>query len=404
VFVVFTAVIFVVLNQMVRVLLNWIGRYQASELVAQRMVEDRSHRLSHDYRNKIMALRTWMQSIGVSLSHEQRQRLQGIINDLNEYTDHMPTRLAGELLLLPGQQSPARRQPSTYLRDIVENVAHEQEQALGQRIAIKFEAPIELGEPFASIAPADLTRIVSNVLVNALEACREARTHRISIEVLADGATIRVLVTDDGLGISFADRDKIFERDFSTKGKGRGKGLKTSRDLAEAAKGDLRVAWSRPGQGTTIELKLLRSPTPSWFFNTIQLTNQSVIVIVDDEGIVFRYWERAIAARYHGMNVPLDQLPKLISLDSPSQLRSDHDRALASGTMFLIDQEFHNDSTTGIEIIEELGLAAKAVLVTNHFQKSDVLEAVERLHLRLLPKTQMLNTKFPIEIGVTVNA
>ena len=41
----------------------------------------------------------------------------------------------------------------------------------------------------------------------------------------------------------------------------------------------------------------------------------------------------------------------------------------------------------------------KAIVVTNLFEQNDVLEAVSRLGLRMMPKTYMLNVKFPIDIG-----
>jgi len=123
-----------------------------------------------------------------------------------------------------------------------------------------------------------------------------------------------------------------------------------------------------------------------------------VIVVVDDEGEVFSYWEKTIAKRLEGINLNSADQPRLIGLRGPDELRRDR-RALATGTLFLVDYKFKEEATNGIELVEELNLCDKAILVTNHFEQPDVLEGISRLGLRLLPKTYMLNAKFPIEFG-----
>ena len=98
------------------------------------------------------------------------------------------------------------------------------------------------------------------------------------------------------------------------------------------------------------------------------------------------------------MSIPPDLMPRLMSLGGPSELVNNKDNALQLGTVFLVDYEFKDEAMTGIELIQQLGLEQKAILVTNHFEQPDVLQAVETFGLRLLPKTYMLNAKFPIDI------
>ena len=148
-----------------------------------------------------------------------------------------------------------------------------------------------------------------------------------------------------------------------------------------------------------MELHLRRCPTPPWFVNRILLTGMSVLVIVDDEGEVFDYWKKTIAERFRFIELPSQYRPRLIRLSRPSELKENQGGSLDCGTLFLIDYKFKDDNVTGIALIEELGLSDKAILVTNHFEQGDVLEAVTRLRIRLMPKTYMLNVKFPVDIG-----
>jgi hypothetical protein len=121
--------------------------------------------------------------------------------------------------------------------------------------------------------------------------------------------------------------------------------------------------------------------------------------IVDDEGDVFDYWNKTIAGRLEGIALPQDRRPRLIGISGPAELRPNRDNALKEGTLFLVDYKFKDELTTGIELIEELGLEEKAILVTNHIEQPDVMAAVARLKIRMLPKTYMLNAKFPLDIG-----
>ncbi len=68
---------------------------------------------------------------------------------------------------------------------------------------------------------------------------------------------LELLVQDTGTGIPKSDFDKIFEPDFTTKGKnGTGIGLSVSRKIVRSYLGDLSVLKSTPGQGTIFQVLL----------------------------------------------------------------------------------------------------------------------------------------------------
>lgn len=96
--------------------------------------------------------------------------------------------------------------------------------------------------------------------------------------------------------------------------------------------------------------------------------------------------------------MPPDRRPRLINISGPAEFR-EKTSALEEGTLFLVDYKFKDEETTGVDLIEEFGLEQKAILVTHHFEQRDVMDAVARLNIRLLPKTYMLNAKFPLDIG-----
>ena len=146
-------------------------------------------------------------------------------------------------------------------------------------------------------------------------------------------------------------------------------------------------------------LRVRRCPTPSWFVSTVVLDNRSVVVVVDDENSIGDYWEKALVQHYETVAVPELYRAKCVKLQGPSQLESD-DALLESGTVFLIDYDFGRGAElNGIQLIERLNLADRAILVTAHEDEARVIEEVIRKGLRVLPKTFMYSVKFKITIG-----
>jgi len=100
-----------------------------------------------------------------------------------------------------------------------------------------------------------LRRAFSNVLRNAVEACKGSGAIAIAVD-RADGR-IRVRVSDNGPGIPVDRRELIFQPYFTDKGDGTGLGLAIVRQTIEQHHGTIAVA-DTPGGGATF---LVQFPT-----------------------------------------------------------------------------------------------------------------------------------------------
>jgi two-component system nitrogen regulation sensor histidine kinase NtrY len=111
---------------------------------------------------------------------------------------------------------------------------------------------IEANGPAWSVARKDE---VKEVLVNLLENARNAGARRIQVRVAAE----RILVEDDGEGISPDQLPRIFEPRFSATTSGSGLGLSIVRRLVESWGGKVSVT-SEVGQGTRVTI-IFPAPT-----------------------------------------------------------------------------------------------------------------------------------------------
>jgi len=133
-------------------------------------------------------------------------------------------------------------------------------------IEVKLDLDPEI--PAITAVADHLTQILMNVLINAADAMDHItepgrRKLRIATRRVADG--VHISVSDNGRGMSPEILAKAFDKSFTTKpvGKGRGVGLFVCKTLIEEAGGRITLD-SQPGEGTTANLYFpLRPPDKS---------------------------------------------------------------------------------------------------------------------------------------------
>jgi signal transduction histidine kinase len=119
-------------------------------------------------------------------------------------------------------------------------------------------------EAHALAHPGDMLQVVSNLLINALDALPEEGT--LYLRVRQSNNEVHVTVADNGHGIPRAAMDKIFNPFFTTKKEhGTGLGLAISRSIIERHKGRIRMRSSvrRNRSGTVFRISLPTDRGPS---------------------------------------------------------------------------------------------------------------------------------------------
>lgn len=120
-------------------------------------------------------------------------------------------------------------------------------------LVITFTAEEGIAQVFAD--KAQINRLFTNLIKNAIEAYGEDEGARIQIKQYMQQSDVIVAITDFGNGISEEMRSKIFNPNFTTKSSGTGLGLAICKAIVEKARGHI---WftTATGEGTSFYVKL----------------------------------------------------------------------------------------------------------------------------------------------------
>jgi signal transduction histidine kinase len=211
--------------------------------VRQATVGLMAHRIGHDLRQPLTAVRNSLEVIRrhVSGADAVAQKHFDLVEDElrrgREYVE--------EILTLGRARPPALRPVD--LNALVREVAAKA--PVREGLALRLDLAPEL--PACLLDKDQVHRALANLLSNAQEAIQKAGA--VEISTRAAGGRVRVVVSDDGVGIPEENRERIFEEFFTTKPAGTGLGMGIVKKIAEMHGGTLSLT-SRPGGGTAAEL------------------------------------------------------------------------------------------------------------------------------------------------------
>lgn len=115
-----------------------------------------------------------------------------------------------------------------------------------------------------TVIPQDISRAVLNLASNAFYAIwNKAQTKtdykpELSVSVSADDDQVRIVITDNGEGMSELVKMRLYENFFTTKpiGKGTGLGMGITRDIVENKHGGKLTFESTEGEGTSFTITI----------------------------------------------------------------------------------------------------------------------------------------------------
>ena len=361
--------------------------------------------VAHDIRSPLAALNAVTKNLP-EVDEEKRllirravQRIDDIANDLSS----KKVESRGEKSFAPTSGVQESQNLETHLlSSLVEPLISEKR--LQHRSKLGVEIRSDLDEKsyglFAKVNVKEFKRLLSNLINNAVEVLEKEGLVKVSLEQKED-KWIQIQVSDNGKGIPPEILSQLAERGntFGKEG-GSGLGLYHAKTTVEKLGGEFKIESVAPtehgttnGQthrsaptisGTTVTLLLPKEKEPSWFVSKIHLEEKMFLVIVDDDQSIHQIWKERLSK----LVVAKNRSPVLQNFSNPEQLRDWYDLVKKKGLniLFLCDYEFLGSKESGLDVIEDLGLAKQTILVTSRYEEKDVRERCARLKIKLIPK------------------
>lgn len=225
--------------------------------LTQAQREDFLHAVTHDLRNPLQVVLLQSQRLGRGLpTPEAVARAAANVHAAGRRMERMIRDLADAARVESGIALPLERRP-VELRAFVARLLDHSDGVLE---SARVENAVPEGLPPVDADPDRLDRVLVNLVANALKYTQG----RVVVGAEPAGRAVRLLVRDDGPGLSREAQDRVFQRFYradATDGEGLGLGLHIVRALVEAHGGSVAVE-SRPGEGSTFSVTLPAAAAP----------------------------------------------------------------------------------------------------------------------------------------------
>ena len=211
--------------------------------------QEMAKQVAHEIKNPLTPMRLTVQSFqknsGLKKGEDQKDKLNDFCDTLIEQIDTMSN--------VATSFSDFATLPKTQLEktDIVE--ATKKVVEIFEQNNISLETSSE--NIFIKLDKEQWIRVMTNLIKNSIQAIPHDREPIIHVEITERLKTVRVTVSDNGLGVSKNNRDKIFEPKFTTKSDGMGLGLGIVRSIINSHRGKISYK-SRSKKGTDFKISL----------------------------------------------------------------------------------------------------------------------------------------------------
>lgn len=211
--------------------------------------KEMAKQVAHEIRNPLTPMK-------LAVQHLQRAWADGAeqIGEIFEKVTRTLIDQIESLSRISDEFSRFGRMPRRSTRQVDVGETLEEAAALfGSHTEVALTLHIEPGLPSVVADREELARAFTNLLRNAVQAIQD--NGRISITARREEKSIRIVFSDNGVGIPPELLTRIFEPNFSTKTEGMGLGLAIVKKIIDDAGGSIGIE-STPGRGTAVTVML----------------------------------------------------------------------------------------------------------------------------------------------------
>lgn len=343
---------------------------ETKKIVKVEALASLASQVAHDIRSPLAALNTLLSNIS-SLPEKQRQLVRSATNRINDIANNLLSQYKAP------EGEDAERNVSTHLLyTCIDSILSEKRALLRPGIELHFLCDKSAYFSTSSIDQVEFSRILSNVINNAVEAI--LKTGPVSINLSCDGEKVKLEVMDTGCGILPKNLPHVFEKGKSFgKESGHGLGLYHAKQIIKGWGGSIEI-MSKLNCGTSVIISLPSASPPAWLAQKLQLPKGGSVIIVDDDESIHHIWDQKL-----GNNVKKIHLHKASEFD----LWAKENNEKLDQAAFLFDYELIGDHRTGIDLIKQYGLHYQSTLVTSRYEDESIIRFGEQNGVLILPKS-----------------
>ncbi len=212
--------------------------------------------VAHDFNNMLLAIRARAELLTKRVAPGQGD----LADELRAIVDAADTAAALTQQLLAYGHKRAVKAEVLDLRDVVSGMVRLLRRLIRESVTLAVVLPDE--PAWIDADRSQMEQVIANLTINGRDAI--SSHGRVSIDVKVDGdrGEVRLVVTDDGVGMDASTTARAFEPFFTTKGEhGTGLGLATVRGIVTELGGEIALD-STPGSGTTFTVRLPLATAP----------------------------------------------------------------------------------------------------------------------------------------------
>jgi len=249
---------------------------------------------------------------------------------------------------------------------------------IGKEVHFQSHVELDLDSTLPSIftTPHAITQIVTNLVVNALQALESVprEDRRLVVRTSFDDESVLIEVNDNGPGIPAEHMDRIFDPFFTTKGVGIGTGLGLSitRQLVQRAGGEVMVE-SSPGTGASFQIVFERpdpATMPSSRASRLPPASDRLrVLVVDDDELLLRSLKRLLDGQF--------EIVPAKSASHALRLLAEDDRLDVILTDIVMPDE------SGVDLFDQLEvrfprLAKRTIFISGGIRSEELRARIER--------------------------
>lgn len=212
--------------------------------------------LAHSIKNILMGLRGGMFIVSQGLKKDEKDMIEEgwemLERNFEKTTSLVKDFLSFSKGRLPEVEMVDPNDLVGEIIDLYENIAEE--------LNIKLNSDLDSDMISVPLDPQGIHTCLTNLVSNAIDACQlsENRENIVTIRTGYDKGILKFEVEDNGSGMDYDVKQKVFTTFFTTKGgKGTGLGLLTTRKIVQEHGGKITVS-SKKGKGTTFKMSFPR--------------------------------------------------------------------------------------------------------------------------------------------------